>query len=634
MKFFTLVALIVLLNYPVTGQKNTNVERAKTLKSALKDQTPKVVAFRNSSAYTFQPNGASLSVLHESEIDLISLEGNLKYAKHVFYNDNIKVENNAVRFTSGKSIDADVSCGNYEVENVFYSDAKVCSYNFNFLSLGTEISFRSRTRYTDPRYFTRIFFHDVEPAAERQITVTVPEGVTVELVEKNFDGYDIKKTVTKNNGHTIYTYRALELAMQKSESNSLGIFHYYPHIIVLTKKFKTPAGETAVISNVEDLYKWYSGLTNQVKSDPSSFKDVVQNLISLAKTPEDKVKKIYYWVQDNIKYIAFEDGLAGFQPAPAEDVFTNRFGDCKGMANLTKEMLKVAGFDARLTWIGTNRLPYNYDIPSLCVDNHMICTVMLGADLYILDSTEKYIALGKNAERIQGKEMLIENGKSFIREKVPVADFNANLISRNEILTLDGFILNGEGQLSMNGEAKKEILYLSTNVKQEDQKKVFDNLVVSKYSNTDKVRVTNTPPIDREKPLEVKYSFTLANKVALFDQDLYVGIDWNQPFREMKIEDTRESDYYFHRKVHLITVKKLTVPAGYKISHLPEGLSKKHDDFSFEVSFRQVGSELIYTNEIIVSHGIIRKNNFPEWNSYIKALNEVYDDQLVLTRSK
>src|SRR5690606_29442469 len=101
----------------------------------------------------------------------------------------------------------------------------------------------------------------------------------------------------------------------------------------------------------------------------------VLKLTESAKTSEEKIKSIYYWVQDNIKYIAFEDGISGFRPDAAQNVLVNRYGDCKGMANLTKEMLKVAGFDARLAWIGTNRIPYTYELPSLAVDNHMICVV-------------------------------------------------------------------------------------------------------------------------------------------------------------------------------------------------------------------------------------------------------------------
>jgi transglutaminase-like putative cysteine protease len=64
-----------------------------------------------------------------------------------------------------------------------------------------------------------------------------------------------------------------------------------------------------------------------------------------------KIKKIFNWVQHNIRYIAFEDGIAGFKPAKANDVLHKKYGDCKGMANLTRGLLQSLGYDARLCWI-------------------------------------------------------------------------------------------------------------------------------------------------------------------------------------------------------------------------------------------------------------------------------------------
>ncbi len=47
------------------------------------------------------------------------------------------------------------------------------------------------------------------------------------------------------------------------------------------------------------------------------------------------------------------------------------------MANLTKELLLASGFDARLCWIGTNHIAYDYSTPSMSVDNHMICALYI-----------------------------------------------------------------------------------------------------------------------------------------------------------------------------------------------------------------------------------------------------------------
>lgn len=614
------------------AQKNTNVALAGKLKAFPENKKAKVVANKFVSRYQFQLTGDKLQVAQEDAQELISLESNYNHVERIFYHDNLKVEEFTAAFLNGKSIRPENICGNYEVDGIFYSDSKLCAYRMSFLYEGTEISLKNRVRYDDPKYLTTVYFHEDKPVESRELSFEIPAQVEVELIEKNFDGFNIKKTVEKAGNKNFYKYTVSRLPAIKQEDNSLGSLYFYPHIIVVTKTFSTTAGKSKVLSSVNDLYHWYNGLVLQVKNDPAKLKAEVERLTSNAKSDVDKIKAIYYWIQDNIKYIAFEDGIAGFKPEAADLVYLNRYGDCKGMANLTKEMLKLAGFDARLTWIGTKRIPYSYDIPSLSVDNHMICTVTVKDQLYLLDATEKYIALGKNGERIQGKEMLIEDGNNFILKAVPVANEISNLIDRIEILALENNQLKGEGELTMNGESKKSVLYFSTNVKNEDQKKLFNYLAVAEYMNTDKVEVTKTPVIDRDVPLQMKYQFELGNKVSAFNNDLYVDLDWSKTYQNLTMEEDRLTDYYFNRKVKTKTTKKFKVPAGYTVSHLPTGMNKVFDDFSFLVTFKLINNEVHYTNEITIHDGIVKKNRFTTWNECIKQLKEIYNDQVVITK--
>ena len=136
--------------------------------------------------------------------------------------------------------------------------------------------------------------------------------------------------------------------------------------------------------------------------------------ITAGKTTDvDKIKAIYYWVQDNVRYIAYEDGYSGYIPSSAQDVLAKKYGDCKGMANLLTEMMKLSGYDAHFTWIGTRHIPYPQSTPALCVNNHAICTLNYGGKSYYLDGTESYVPFGENAFRIQGKEVMIANGDKF-----------------------------------------------------------------------------------------------------------------------------------------------------------------------------------------------------------------------------
>lgn len=630
----TILIGLLIITHGLHAQKTANAERAKSLKALDTYKDARIASYRYTSAYQFEISSGKIEVTNDESLDLISLAGNIDYVRPIFYNDNLAISSTSVKYTNGKNIRPENVCGHYEVDGIFYSDARICSYKFNFLHEGTEISFKSKVKYNDPKYLTKVFFHDELPVENRTVTFTIPNTIEVELVERNFEGFKITKDISENADGKTFKYTVSNLRAMKSEPNSLGYLYHYPHILVVTKAFKTDEGQKKVIASVDDLYNWYSSLVEEVENDNKVFTEEVNRITANLKTPEEKIRAIYYWVQDNIRYIAFEDGIAGFKPEAAQHVYANRYGDCKGMANLTKQMLKVAGFDARLTWIGTNRIPYTYEVPTLAVDNHMICTVYQGDKLLILDPTEKYIALGNHAERIQGKEMLIENGSDFIVKKVPVEDFNKNLVSRLETVLMEGDILKGQGQVNFNGESKTQILYHASLSKLEDRKKLFDHLAVSAFLNADKVELKALPEVDRENPLVLNYNYSLTNKISKFDNDIYINLDWDKPFGDVKIEEERETDYYFNRKVKHKTVKKFKVPAGYKVTHLPKGMSRVHDDFTFNINFKQTGTEVIYSNEITVTDGIVRKDNFDVWNGYILELKDIYNDQIVITKTK
>lgn len=275
--------------------------------------------------------------------------------------------------------------------------------------IGDIAEFNYTKHITDVKYFTRIYFTDIFPVINKKITFQVPDFVEVELKEFNFKGFNIQKKQSRNEREktTIYEYTVTDL-MPSGEERIKGSSHVYPHILVLTKSYTQDGSKTTLLSNTDELYRWYSSLTKGVEGNTNELKPLVDKLMAGKNSDNEKVKAIYYWVQDNIRYIAFEDGLAGFRPAKADEVYKNKYGNCKGMANLVKNMLKVAGYDARLTWIGTSRIAYDYSTPSLSVDNHMICTLLLGNKQYFLDPTEKYCPLDDYAERIQGRPVILK----------------------------------------------------------------------------------------------------------------------------------------------------------------------------------------------------------------------------------
>ena len=83
-------------------------------------------------------------------------------------------------------------------------------------------------------------------------------------------------------------------------------------------------------------------------------------------------------MQRNIRYVGIEIGIGGLQPHTADDVFRNRYGDCKDKATLLRAMLENVGIHSTWVLVDTRRGFVDPKVPS--VDgNHAIAAIEIPA---------------------------------------------------------------------------------------------------------------------------------------------------------------------------------------------------------------------------------------------------------------
>jgi transglutaminase-like putative cysteine protease len=197
----------------------------------------------------------------------------------------------------------------------------------------------------DPRYFTTIYFPGSYDISRHEVQLIVPRWMKIEIKEMNFAGYNIRKTVEYNSkrDEDVYTYTASDLAGRASEKMAPGPSYVYPHLLILCKYADLKSGRINYFNTTADLYAWYRSLVLQIGNDEAILKAKATEITKGLNSDTAKINAIFYWVQDNIRYIAFEDGIAGFKPQKAQQVLQYKYGDCKGMANLTSGLLKSLG---------------------------------------------------------------------------------------------------------------------------------------------------------------------------------------------------------------------------------------------------------------------------------------------------
>jgi hypothetical protein len=526
----------------------------------------------------------------------------------------------------------DKRCGSYSEENIFHSDAKLCLVKFPLEEKGKSSNYSYIENYKDVKYLTSFYFSDFIPVVEKIVEFNVPSWLELDLREFNFQDAGIEKTSTKENDITRISYRIKNIQAYEEEPNSPNHALSQPHIICVSKAYTENGQKKVLFENVKDLYGWYHVVCDSIGNKPAELKSKVAELTTNKKTDLEKIEAIFYWVQDNVRYIAFENGIMGFRPDAAQNVFKNKYGDCKGKANLLKEMLKLAGYDARLTWIGTSDLPYDYTLPSLAVDNHMICTVILNGKKYFLDGTEEYIALNDYAQRIQGKQVLIEDGNNYILDRVPVFAADRNKEKLITKMKLDGEAITGTTEAEYNGEAKISTQMAYASIRNENKSDALSGFLRQGNNN---IEITNikTPDFnDRQKPLLIGYDFKANNQVTKAGSEIYVVMDWNKEFSSMEFDKERKNDYEFDHKYYLVTQTEFAIPEGYKVDYVPAAFKKTTPDYSFDASYTNKGKSILYTKTIIINKPILRKSDFTNWNSFIKEINNFYNDQVVLKK--
>ena len=524
----------------------------------------------------------------------------------------------------------------YSVENIFYSDARVCYFKLPLEKKGSRSSVSLTKTYKDPRYFTTVYFTEGYTTENKTVTFSIPRWMKVDIKEYNFEGYDIKKSSSYDTkaDADIITYTAKNLPPFEDEPEAPGGSFIYPHLLVMCKEADINGNKLVYFNTLSDQYKWYRQLVNNMGDDKAVLAQKAKELTAGMTDDKEKIKTVFNWVQHNIRYIAFEDGIAGFRPAKATVVLNKKYGDCKGMANLTCGLLQALGYDARLCWIGTNHIAYDHSTPSMAVDNHMICALFFQGKKYFLDATETNIGFDEYAERIQGRQVLVDNGDSYLLERVPSVTPDQNTQIEKAVLNFDGISnLKGTVNILYKGESRSDLLSRIENIKKDNLQNALRDYLSednNRYSITD---LNTGKLLGTDSVLSIKYNMTYKDAASSFDNEIYLEADFRKELDGFIIDSAkRKFDVMLPFKMNQLTDLSITIPAGYKLKQLPPNREWKHPNLHVVISYEQKGNKIEYKKQIRMPEVRLQKKSFADWNRMIKELGSQYREQIIFVK--
>ena len=524
------------------------------------------------------------------------------------------------------------------INQSFYDDTQTIDFTYPKLGKNAKSKLEYETLILDPKFLSPFFFGSGIPCLKYEITYIVDQEIDLDFTFYNLDERDLSYKYTIKNGKAYHNWVKLETPSYKGEPNAPSFKYVVPHIIPRIKSYTTKAGKTNVLNDLSALHGWYTSLIQNLNSEACNeeLSQLSKKLVANQENELEQVKSIYYWTQKNIKYIDFENGLGGFIPRNANEIYERKFGDCKDNSSIMQEMLSETNISSHLTWIGTRKLPYTYEeVPSPVADNHMILTYKKNGQYYFLDATGRYSTMDYPTSFIQGKEALIDLGDGqFEVITVPVLPASKNTQIDSTQIMLVGNNIHGIGQIELTGYQKQDWFYRLENVKQEKDLKTFYRNRLMRGNNKFTIdNITETNKYSYDLPFKVDYIFTIEDIVNRYDNEIYLNLNLNQDCSALAQTELREHPIereYNYSNQHTYI---LEIPSGYELTYIPENFEVKTDYLELSISYHQEDNKLFYTHREVSNAIFLEAEKQEEINALIKSIRKAFKETIVLKQS-
>ena len=406
------------------------------------------------------------------------------------------------------------------------------------------------------------------------------------------------------------------------------------------------------IGSWEALGRWYAQLTADSRSATPELTEKARELTAGKADFDGKIRALASFLQTDVRYVAIEIGIGGYQPHPAAQTFRARYGDCKDKATLLSAMLREVGIASDYVVINTNRGIANPAIPSLDSFNHVVLAIELPAeiknDVYrssltaksgkrylIFDPTDSYTPLGDLRGDLQDTYALLVAGGTGELIHTSLFQPDANQLSRTGHFTLsaDG-VLSGEVVESRSGDhAWHERVFLASATQQQRSQQLEQFLSRSLKGFT--VESSDVQQLDQlQQNLAITFKFTdpgygqIRGPLMLLRPRIIgekgVPLEHKPRRYPYQFEDTsRETDSY-----------EFDLPSNYVVDDVPAPVNVDMGFAAYQSKIEVTGTRLHYSREYVRRDVLIPSNRTEDLHKLQGIIGADENNAVVLKRAQ
>ncbi|PKF73565.1 DUF3857 domain-containing protein [Chryseobacterium sp. PMSZPI] len=515
-------------------------------------------------------------------------------------------------------------------QGVFYSDNRMLTLSYTSATYPYTVDFAYQISNENT-----VFIPDFVPFSttntaleESQFKITNKSGI--ELKTKIYPSkYGYASVVEKDNGgEKVYSYQnvpAIEEASLIPQPVKI-----LPKVSFTLTRFNL-AGKEGTINSWADFGSWYyKNLVEPVAVSTPAIKAEVAAL-QLQGSTEEKVKKIYQYMQSKTRYIAVGLGIGGWLPMLPDEVQKKGYGDCKGLSNYMKVMLDEAGIPSYYCVINSSlsSVSFDPDFPRMG-GNHIILMVPTEKDKIWLENTSQQIGFNHLSYNTTDRNVLSvsKNGIELINTPTYSAEQNKEKQTLKINIGEDNSI-TGEGSFSYTGSQYDYNLGFVSLGPKERNEALKSRLSVLNFEKVEMKNMVN----DKDRAIisyDIDFKTNNFSKkagnslifraVPIFTDAVYKADEHRElPF---EIRQSFEDEYEI----------AFNLPKGYKIDEIPNNVNITSEFGHYKLSFVKNGDEVKVMRKIQINKGIYPKEKYNEYVGFRKKTINMDNSKILITK--
>ncbi|BEV06650.1 DUF3857 domain-containing protein [Chryseobacterium gambrini] len=515
-------------------------------------------------------------------------------------------------------------------QGTFYSDSRMLILPFNASSFPYTVEFSYELDDENTVFIPDFVpFYDYNVSLEES-TFNIINKSGINLRSKVYESpFNYTSVDIKSNGENkLYTYKnvpAIDNGQLVPSPQKL-----LPKVSFSLDKFNLE-GKQGSIASWKDFGTWYyQNLLTPVSVSTPEIKAEIASL-NLSGTTEERVKKIYQYMQNKTRYIFVALGIGGWQPMMPDEVQKKGYGDCKGLTNYMRTLLDEAGIKSYYSIINSNpsSISFDKDFPKMA-GNHVILTIPTEKGNIWLENTSQQTAFNHLSFSTTDRNVLMVKPDGIDIVQTPSLSAEQNKEKQTLYIQLNSDkSINGKGKFSYSGaQYDFNLMYLLIPEKDKTEfiKKSystldFENIEMKDFNNDKNDAVVNFDlnfkALNYSKLVGSSFIFRAVPiyKEAVYQEDL----ERQLPFESrLAYQDDAEIIY--------------ELPQGYFIEELPQNTNLTSEFGSYKITFEKEENKLIVKRTVNIKKGLYSKEKFTDYTSFRKKILNSDNSKILISK--